>query len=221
MAVDVNETGAAVDARIEMRLQLALPAVAIDVDLVTSASRIAVVGASGAGKSTLLRVIAGLERQAEGHVRIGSTTLMDTAAGLALDPWDRALGWVPQDALLFPHLTVRQNLAYAGMGEERVDQVADLLRIGDLLDRGPRRLSGGERQRVALGRALLSARTALLLDEPVSALDRDLRAEVSGQVRSYCEERDLPMVLVSHDEEDVSALVEERWLMQGGRLARI
>jgi molybdate transport system ATP-binding protein len=128
------------------------------------------------------------------------------------------VGWVPQDILLFPHLSVRENLAYAGATQDEVEATADMLQVSGLMERRPRRLSGGERQRVALGRALLSAPRLLLLDEPFSALDRPLRDQLSATVRRVAEERSVPLVLVSHDEADTRVLADERWHLKEGTL---
>jgi molybdate transport system ATP-binding protein len=125
---------------------------------------------------------------------------------------------VPQDALLFPHLSLRENLAYAGAGQSEVESMAESLFLSDLLDRRPRFLSGGERQRVALGRALLSAPRMLLLDEPFSALDRPLRGEIAAMVRAFARDNATPIVLVSHDEHDAALLADERWVLVAGHL---
>jgi len=145
-------------------------------------------------------------------------TWLDSATGTMVPPWKRRVGWVPQDALLFPHLTVRENLGYAGATAPSVEEVAELLKVESLLDRRPRRLSGGERQRVALGRALLAEPRLLILDEPFSALDRPLRLHVSRTVRAFTVERGIPLALVSHDEDDAKVLADERWHLSDGRL---
>ena len=130
------------------------------------------------------------------------------------------VGWVPQDDLLFPHLSVRENLAYAGAQPRAVSEVAELLSVEELLERRPRKLSGGERQRVALGRALLRDPTLLLLDEPFAALDRPLRAQLARTVERLTQRRQIPLVLVTHDEEDTRVLAEERWMLTDGVLRR-
>ena len=128
---------------------------------------------------------------------------------------------MPQDYLLFPHLKVRENLAFGSAPADEVEGMARRLLVDDLLDRRPRRLSGGEQQRVALGRALLAGPRILLLDEPFSALDRPLRNRVSTQLRDFVMERRIPLVLVSHDEADAVALAQEHWLLSQGRLERV
>lgn len=181
----------------------------------------AVVGPSGAGKSTLLRVLAGLDREATGRVEVEREIWLDSATAVWRAPWERGVGWVPQDALLFPHLGVRENLAYGGAAPDEVKGTAERFEVAHLLDRRPRNLSGGERQRVALVRALLVAPRLLLLDEPFSALDPDLRASLARRVAEWAEERSVPVVLVSHDATDAELLGAERWRLHGGRLNRL
>jgi ABC-type molybdate transport system ATPase subunit len=118
-------------------------------------------------------------------------------------------------------MRVRENLAYSGASEREVKEVAKLLLVDSLLGRRPRRLSGGEQQRVALGRALLARPNVLLLDEPFSALDRPLRGRVAASLRDHIREREIPLVLVSHDELDAVALAQEHWLLSGGELKRV
>lgn len=195
----------------------------LDVDLrlpmglhaqVRSAARaVGVVGPSGGGKTTLLRALAGVERRGVGTVRV----LGEEWQGAGFLPaWERRVGWVPQEGLLFPHLDVRKNMTYAG--SDGLDEVAALLGVGALLNRAPRNLSGGERQRVALGRALLSRPRLLLLDEPFAALDRTLRVRLSADVAAWCARRTLPVVLVTHDERDLEPFGAERWEIVDGRL---
>jgi ABC-type sulfate/molybdate transport systems ATPase subunit len=131
------------------------------------------------------------------------------------------VGWVPQEYLLFPHLRVRENLAFGGVSDQEVRKVAELLMVDHLVSRRPRSLSGGEQQRVALGRALLANPVLLLLDEPFSALDRPLRNHVAAKLREYLRDRELLLVLVSHDEADAVALAQEHFLLSGGRLERV
>ncbi len=181
--------------------------------LVTDAPVLGIVGPSGSGKTTLLRVLAGVDTRATGMVRVFGEVWQDGRD--RLPAWERGVGWVPQDSLLFPHLDVRANLCFGG-GADDVDEVAALLGIDRMLERMPRALSGGERQRVALGRALLRAPRLLLLDEPFSALDPLLRARVADAVASRCRERGIPVVLVTHDERDLLAFEAERWTLGAG-----
>ena len=210
------------DTNFHLGLDLEIPFTGggLRVELNTASTRIAVVGPSGSGKSTILRILAGVERRAHGTVLVKEHCWQDSSNGTWVPSWDRRVGWVPQETLLFPHLTVRENLSYGGALSDWVSETAALLQIEDLLDRRSRRLSGGERQRVALGRALLSKPRILLLDEPFSALDRPLRGELSELVSDWALDRSVPIVLVSHDEEDAKWLAEERWHVGGGSLRK-
>ncbi len=204
---------------LRVRIQLPLDAFELNVDWTPTSSTVAIVGPSGSGKSSLLRVLAGLEPSAWGIVRVNGATWLDTGAGVHVPAWERRVGWVPQEALLFPHLSVRENLSYTGPELSEVDEISELLSVSGLLDRRPRFLSGGERQRVALGRALLSKPKLLLLDEPFSALDRPLRLEIATAVREYAESTETPVVLVSHDEADAELLADQSWTLVAGRLS--
>lgn len=202
---------------LHLDVQVPLGGAALRARVATGAPAVGIVGPSGGGKTTLLRVLAGVERRASGTVRVHGEAWQ--AGGLFVPPWQRRVGWVPQDALLFPHLDVRANLAYGGGGS--VDEVAAFLGLGPLLDRMPRNLSGGERQRVALGRALLSGPRVLLLDEPFAALDPSLRARIGAETAALCRERALPVVLVTHDERDLAAFNAERWEISEGAVRRV
>ena len=208
-------------ATLEISAELALGPLALDLDLHARGPAVAVTGPSGSGKTTLLRILAGLEPRALGSVRVLGESWQDSSTGTFLPPWQRGVGWVPQDDLLFPHLTVRQNLAFGGGEAGEVVEMARALGVLDLLDRRPRRLSGGERQRVALGRALLSRPRLLLLDEPFSALDRARRASVQATLLDWTARHEVPLLLVSHDHRDVASLATERWELTGGRLDRL
>ena len=163
------------------------------------AAVLGVVGPSGGGKSTLLRVLAGLVPEARGALTVfGEDWLRPTPR----PPWRRRVGWVPQEGALFPHLSVRENLVYAG-ANPLFEEAVSLLGLGALLDRAPRHLSGGERQRVALGRALLSRPRLLLLDEPFAALDRPRREALARDLAAWQGRHNLTMALVTHDERDL------------------
>ena len=194
-----------------------LGALRLDARLVSEARALAICGPSGAGKSTLLRILAGLERTA-GLVQFGDAIWQDSARRIFVPPWERHVGWVPQDAILFPHRSVHENLLWRASAD--IDPIVELLDLGPLLDRAPRHLSGGERQRVALGRALASEPKLLLLDEPLSALDRPVRRRLAAALGEWCRARALPCVLVSHDEADVELIGDEVWHLSSGVLAR-
>jgi molybdate transport system ATP-binding protein len=184
-------------------------------------------GASGSGKTSLVNMIAGLLRPDRGTIAIDGETVDDVAARVHVPAHRRRIGYVFQDARLFPHLDVRQNLDY-GRRMNRLDddpaqrkRVTDLLDIGHLLERRPGKLSGGERQRVALGRALLSKPRLLLLDEPLGALDEGRRAEILPYLVRLRDEARIPMVYVSHDAAEMRQLATQIVLLQGGRVTAL
>jgi len=181
-------------------------------------------GASGAGKTSLVNMIAGLLRPDRGTISIEDETLDDTAKGTHVPPWQRRIGYVFQDARLFPHLDVAQNLDYGrrmnGLPDDLAQyrRVTELLDIAGLLSRRPGKLSGGERQRVALGRALLSKPRLLLLDEPLGSLDEGRRAEILPYLVRLRDEARVPMVYVSHDAAEMRQLATHIVLLQRGRV---
>lgn len=174
---------------------------------------IALTGASGTGKSSVLHAIAGLVKPVTGRIEVDGRVLFDRAQRINLPPHRRQVGYVFQDARLFPHLDVAANLRYGRHGRGAVarfgfDDVVDLLGIAPLLARPTRNLSGGEAQRVAIGRALLSQPALLLLDEPLSALDPARRGELIPYLRRLREEAQLPMLYVSHQPDEVQQLAD-------------
>lgn len=174
---------------------------------------IALVGPSGSGKTTVLNAIAGLVAPRSGRIEVDGRVLFDSARGIDLPPHRRRVGYVFQDARLFPHLDVRGNLLYGRHAATdgprfELDPVVSLLGIGDLLRRRTGNLSGGEAQRVAIGRALLSQPAILLFDEPLSALDQARREELIPWLQRVRDEVRLPMLYVSHHPEEVRRLAE-------------
>lgn len=174
-------------------------------------------GPSGAGKTTLLEALAGL-RPADGVIRVGGRTLLDSAAGVDLPPRQRRVGYVPQDARLFPHLNVRRNLAYGARDAARVDAVAEMLEVANLLDRPTTGLSGGERQRVALGRALAAEPDLLLLDEPLGALDPARRDRILPYVLRARKALGVAMIWVTHDVQELIHAADRALVIDGGRV---
>src|SRR3954447_7722089 len=181
-------------------------------------------GASGAGKTSLVNIIAGLLPPDRGTITIDGETLDDTAARLHVPAHRRRIGYVFQDARLFPHLDVRGNLDYGRRMNRLTDdpaqraRVPDLLDIGGLLDRRPGRLSGGERQRVALGRALLAQPRLLLLDEPLGSLDEGRKVEILPYLVRLRDEANVPMVYVSHDAGELRQLATDIVMLRRGRV---
>lgn len=166
-------------------------------------------GPSGAGKTSVLNMIVGLRTPERGAVRIGGETLFDSAAGVNLPPERRGIGYVFQDARLFPHKRVRANLLYGARDDSGLAEACDFLGIAHLLDRWPRTLSGGEARRVAIGRALLSGPRALLLDEPLSFLDAARRVEIEGVILRLRDAGDMPIVMVTHDAGEAERLATQ------------
>jgi len=181
-------------------------------------------GASGAGKTSLISMIAGLLTPDRGTIVLDGEPLDDTAKHLHVPAHRRRIGYVFQDARLFPHLNVRKNLDYGRRmnrlardpGQEA--RVTELLNIGHLLDRRTGSLSGGERQRVALGRALLARPRLLLFDEPLGSLDQDRKAEILPYLTRLRDEVGIPMVYVSHDPDELRVLASQVAVLKGGRI---
>lgn len=174
-----------------------------------SAGIIGIKGPSGCGKTSLLRAIAGLHRFAQGYCRVGETVWQDETC--FVPPWQRAIGYVPQDGGLFAHLSVRKNLLFGARspqcrGGVTWDEVVTALNLHPLLRRRVHALSGGERQRVAIGRALLTQPALLLMDEPLSALDRPTKTELIARIKLFLEEKKIATLHVSHDEEETEML---------------
>ncbi len=208
---------------IEARFRIKRGDFVLDVDLkLPERGLTAVFGPSGCGKTTLLRAIAGLESSQEGFLKIGDTLWQDGKSVLA--PHKRSLGYVFQEASLFAHLDVRGNLEY---GVKRVppqrrrvslERAIELLAIGPLLARGVDQLSGGERQRVAIARALAVSPRVLLMDEPLSALDRERKCEIMPYLESLHDELEIPLLYVSHSPDEVAQLADHLVLLDAGRV---
>ncbi|MGE0582613.1 MAG: molybdenum ABC transporter ATP-binding protein [Steroidobacteraceae bacterium] len=185
---------------------------------------VALFGRSGCGKTTLVNLISGLLRPERGRIEIGGEILLDTAGGRCLAPEARQVGYVFQDARLFPHLSVAANLAYGlrrSRGRAHVieyDEVIALLALAPLLERRPHSLSGGERQRVGLGRALLAQPRLLLLDEPLASLDVARREEVLPYLEALRLRLSLPMIYVSHAFDEVLRLATHLVVLEAGRV---
>jgi ABC-type sulfate/molybdate transport systems ATPase subunit len=183
------------------------------------ARTVALVGPSGAGKTSVLRAVAGLLKPESGRIALGDEAWFDSSAGIFRKPDERRVGLVFQEYALFPHMTVRQNVAYGG--KERVDEYLERFRISHLAKASPTQLSGGERQRVALARALARDPGVLLLDEPLSALDAHTKTTVRGELQELLREFGLPTVLVTHDYEDAAALADEVGVIVDGSLRQL
>jgi molybdate transport system ATP-binding protein len=211
--------------RVEARARLG--ALGLDVALAVEAGRcLALAGPSGAGKTSILRVAAGLLRPEQGAVACGEEVWLDTARGIDVAPERRGCGYVFQEYALFGHLRAWQNVAYPLTGlprrarRERAQDLLERFGIGALADARPRTLSGGERQRVALARALARGPRALLLDEPLSALDARTRAAAGRELAGVLSEAGVPALLVTHDFTEAALLGDEVAVVDGGRIVQ-
>lgn len=182
-------------------------------------------GRSGSGKTTVINAVAGLLRPDRGHVSVDDLTLLDTATGTNLPPHRRQLGYIFQEGRLFPHLTVRGNLAYGRWFRRapitNMGHVVEMLGLGDLLDRRPTALSGGEKQRVAIGRALLADPKLILADEPLSALDEARKAEILPYFERLRDEVSTPILYVTHSTAELARLATTVVALDAGRISQI
>lgn len=206
-------------ATLSLDLAMQLRAFELRAALEVGEETVALVGPSGAGKTTVLRCVAGLARPDRGRVALGDAVWGDVPGGPWLAPERRAAGYVFQDHALFPHLSVRRNVAFGG--RERADELLERFGIAALAEAKPRQISGGERQRVALARALARSPSVLLLDEPLSALDTDTRLRVRGELRELFDELRLPTLLVTHDFRDALALADRIGVIVDGTLRQV
>lgn len=198
---------------------------ALDAQFATGPGLVALFGKSGSGKTSIVNVLAGLVRADSARIVLDDETLVDTARGVFVPRHKRRIGYVFQDARLFPHLTVRQNLLYGRFfapptdNGPPLDHVIDLLGIENLLSRRPARLSGGEKQRVAIGRALLAKPRLLLMDEPLASLDEHRKAEILPYIERLRDESRVPIVYVSHSIAEVARLASTMVLLSDGKVA--
>ena len=185
------------------------------------ARALALYGPSGSGKTSVLEVIAGMRRPRRGRVAIGGRVLFDAAAGVDVPTRSRRVGYVPQDALLFPHLDVRRNILYGSLDGDwsSVVPVVERLGIAHLATRAVADLSGGERQRVALARALAARPDILLLDEPLAALDRAMKRVVLQLLVDLRDELRIPMVYVTHVNDEATAITDYAVVLDSGRVS--
>jgi molybdate transport system ATP-binding protein len=219
------------DIDITLRLQDGGTPFELQARIASSSERVVLFGPSGVGKTMTIQAIAGLQRPDSGHVRLGDRTLFDHALGVDLPARARRVGYVFQDYALFPHLSVARNIAFgllptlpwrlSAKHRQQVDAIMKALEIDGLQDRLPASLSGGQKQRVALARALICEPDILLLDEPFSALDVALRQHVRGELDAIQRRFGVPMVLISHDLDDVRLFADTLVLYEAGRTAQV
>ncbi|MFV0293731.1 MAG: molybdenum ABC transporter ATP-binding protein [Paracoccus sp. (in: a-proteobacteria)] len=211
---------------LSVELRHGFPGFALDLSFRTGPGVTALFGRSGAGKTTVVNAVAGLLRPDQARIETSGEILTDTTRGIFLPPHQRRIGYVFQDARLFPHLNVRQNLDYGRRlapsttrpNATRITEIIDLLGIGSLLHRRPGGLSGGERQRIALGRAILSGPRLLLMDEPLAALDEARKAEILPYLERLRDELELPILYVSHNVAEITRLANTVVILESGHI---
>ena len=191
---------------------------------------IALYGASGAGKSLTLQAMAGLIRPERGHVRVAGRTLFDSGRHIDVPTRERTLGYLFQHYALFPHLNVRENIGFGlgawwrrrldPRGQQRVDELLELFELRPMARSRPAALSGGQQQRVALARALACNPSALLLDEPFAALNPMLRSGLRRELGELRQRLGIPMVVITHDIDDIAALADHVFVLDDGRVVR-
>ena len=209
---------------LQVSIQKQLEAFALQVSFVLASRGITVLwGASGSGKTTLLQCLAGLLRPDAGRITCREAVWFDAERGVCLAPERRRLGYVFQDVRLFPHLSVRSNMLFGrrfrGPSGVSFEDVVALLGLGRLLHRTPSDLSGGEKQRVAVGRALLACPDLLLMDEPLTGLDRGKREEIMAYVKAIPERFGVPVLYVTHSDAERRFLADRVLNLEDGKLA--
>ena len=220
---EVNPAALTAAVKLE-RIRPGSPPFALDISIAVSPGISILFGPSGAGKSTVLDCVAGLVRPAAGRIAVGEETLFDSRAGVDIPPQARRIAYVFQTLALFPHMSAEENVAYGldGLSRQeraaRVEEILKAFRVEKLRTRKPPEVSGGERQRIALARSLVTQPRVLLLDEPLTGLDAELKAAIVDDLRAWNAARRIPILYVTHSREEVDALGERVIAIDHGRV---
>ena len=214
-----------IEFRVKKRLNFAGAGTELNVQFkIPRGQLVTLYGKSGAGKTSVLRILSGLLRAEEGRITVSGEAWFDSKSGIDLSPQKRRVGIVFQDYALFPNMTVRENLAFAlrkGQDPQVVEELISITELGNLQHRKPQSLSGGQQQRVALARALVQKPEILLLDEPLSALDRDMRATLQQYILRAHRTYELTTILVSHDVTEIAKMSDRVMVLEEGQVVRL
>ncbi|WP_024770023.1 ATP-binding cassette domain-containing protein [Aquimarina macrocephali] len=209
---------------LQKELTAANGAMQLDVNInIEQGQLVTLYGDSGAGKTSILRMVAGLLQTDEGLITVNQKTWLDTKKGICLKPQQRKIGFVFQDYALFPNMTVKENLLFAvekGQNKKVVNELIDIIELGDLQDRKPENLSGGQKQRVALARALVRRPEILMLDEPLSALDIKMRTKLQDYILKVHKQFNLTTLLISHEIGEVIKMSDTVFSIENGKIIK-
>ncbi|WP_438426354.1 ATP-binding cassette domain-containing protein [Aquimarina macrocephali] len=209
---------------LQKELTAANGAMQLDVNInIEQGQLVTLYGDSGAGKTSILRMVAGLLQTDEGLITVNQKTWLDTKKGICLKPQQRKIGFVFQDYALFPNMTVKENLLFAvekGQNKKVVNELIDIIKLGDLQDRKPENLSGGQKQRVALARALVRRPEILMLDEPLSALDIKMRTKLQDYILKVHKQFNLTTLLISHEIGEVIKMSDTVFSIENGKIIK-
>ena len=221
---DIQMTSGVLSLHVRKRFDATKSSFELDVGTNVSSGVTIIFGPSGAGKTTLLECIAGLLRPGSGRIAIADRILFDSSRKVFVEPRQRRIGYVFQDLALFPHLTVEKNIGYGIRSltpenrEHKIANIVDSFRISNLRGRKPGEISGGERQRVALARSLVTDPCALLLDEPLAALDAPTKSKIVDDLRAWNDVHQVPILYVTHSREEVFALGDRVLMLDAGKV---
>lgn len=207
---------------LDIAIKKKLPDFVLDMQFSVPNNILVLFGPSGCGKTTTLRCIAGLSKPDEGHITCDERFLFDDQKLIFVPPRDRNIGYMFQEYALFPHMNVQKNILYGvkpggNDSEGLFEELLSLLKIGHLVERRVTNLSGGEKQRVALARALMAKPQILLLDEPLSALDEQIRVELQNELKNMQQMLNIPFILVTHNWDEAQAMGDQIIFMDQGR----